>query len=251
MTDSPSVPRHLPALPDADWQRVLCIVAHPDDMEYGTSAAVRTWTQRGVEVAYVLLTAGEAGMSEAPEVVAPIRAAEQRAACDTVGVSSLTILDHPDGMLVPDLSLRRSVAREIRRFRPDAVVTGEFAFEAYGGLNQADHRAAGLAVVDGVRDADNTWVFRELAEEEGLPKWRTKALLVAGSAEATHALAVDRAAVDASVASLQCHEAYLRHVVGHPDPADFVPEILRGGGLAAGTEYAVPFRVYDLGGLGG
>lgn len=242
---------HLPPLPDADWKRVLCIVAHPDDMEYGTSAAVRTWTERGVEVAYVLLTAGEAGMAEAPEVVAPIRAEEQRRACETVGVSSLTILDHPDGMLMPDLDLRRSVAREIRKFRPDAVVTAEFSFEAYGGLNQADHRAAGMAVVDGARDADNTWVFRELAEQEGLTKWKTKALLVAGSAEPTHALAVDEAAVEASVESLRCHEAYLRHVTGHPEPGDFVPEILRGGGLAAGTEYAVAFRVHDLGGLGG
>ncbi len=247
----PTQPRHLPVLPDADWQRVLCIVAHPDDMEYGTSAAVHTWTQRGIEVAYVLLTAGEAGMSEAPEVVAPIRAAEQRRACDIVGVRSLTILDHPDGMLEPGLDLRRSVAREIRKFRPDVVVTGEFSFEAYGSLNQADHRAAGMAVIDGTRDADNTWVFRELAEDEGLTKWRTKAILVAGSAEPTHALAVDQSAVDASVQSLQSHEAYLRHVVGHPDPADFIPEILRGGGLAAGTDFAVPFRIHDLAGLAG
>jgi hypothetical protein len=30
----------LPALPEESFQRVLCVVAHPDDMEYGTSAAV-------------------------------------------------------------------------------------------------------------------------------------------------------------------------------------------------------------------
>ncbi len=252
MTESAqSHPRHLPALPDAPWRRVLCIVAHPDDMEYGTSAAVKAWTDRGVEVAYVLLTAGEAGMSEAPEVVAPIRAEEQRRACEAVGVTSLTILDHPDGMLEPNLDLRRSVARQIRRFKPDAVLTANFDFEAYGGLNQADHRAAGLAVVDGVRDADNTWIFRELAEQEGLTKWKTKALLVSGSPEPTHAVAVNQVAVDASIASLSCHAAYLRHVVGHPDPAEFIPEILRGGGMAAGTEFAVAFKVFDLAGIGG
>lgn len=240
----------LAPLPDADWGRVLCIVAHPDDMEYGTSAAVKTWTDRGVEVAYVLLTAGEAGMAEPPEVVAPLRAAEQRAACETVGVTQLTILDHPDGMLEPSLDLRRSVAREVRRFRPDAVVTAEFAFEAYGGLNQADHRAAGLAVVDGVRDADNPWVFRELAEQEGLAKWRTKALLVAGANEPTHALAVDDAAVQAAIDSLNCHEAYLRHVVGHPDPAEMIPQFLEVGGMRSDSDHAVMFRVHDLGGLG-
>lgn len=250
MTESsPSTP--LPALPDESWKRVLCVVAHPDDMEYGASAAVATWSRRGVEVTYLLLTSGEAGMQRAPEEVGPLRAVEQQSACDTVGVRELVILDHPDGMLMPTLELRRDIARVVRQVRPDAVVTANFDFEAYGGLNQADHRAAGVATVDAVRDADNTWVFRELAEDEGLPKWHTQWLLVAGSPRPTHALAVDADAVAASVASLVCHEAYLADLPGHPKPADFIPEILAQGGQAAGVESAVLFRAYDLGGMGG
>lgn len=241
----------LPALPDADWKRVLAVVAHPDDMEYGTSAAVAAWARRGVEVGYVLLTSGEAGMSDRPEVVGPLRAREQRAACATVGVSQLTILNHPDGMLEPGLPLRKDIARTIRQFRPDAVVTANYEVEAYGSLNMADHRVAGLAVIDAIRDADNTWVFRDLGEDEGLPKWRTRALLVSGDERPTHGLAVDQEDVDASVASLRCHEAYLEHVTGHPDPGDFIPEILRRGGAAMGVEHAVAFRTYDLGGLMG
>ena len=151
----------LPKLPD-EWSRVLCIVAHPDDMEYGASSAVHAWTTRGIEVTYALLTAGEAGMAEAPEFVAPLRKAEQEKACACVGVTDLRILDHPDGMLVADLNLRRDVARLVRDVKPDAVLTANFDFEAYGGLNQADHRAAGIGVIDGVRDASNPWVFREL-----------------------------------------------------------------------------------------
>ncbi|WP_413542780.1 PIG-L deacetylase family protein [Citricoccus nitrophenolicus] len=241
----------LTPLPDSAWSRILCVVAHPDDMEYGTSAAVAAWTARGVEVTYLLLTAGEAGMAEPPDVVAPLRAGEQRNACDEVGVGDLLILDHPDGMLEYGLGLRRDIARVIRTVRPDAVVTANFEVEAYGGLNQADHRAAGMAVVDAVRDADNPWVFRELAEDEGLQKWHTSALLVAGHERPTHATPVDQVAVDAAVASLSRHEAYLQHVTGHPRPEDFIPEILREGGVYAGTDYAVTFRVYDLGGLGG
>ena len=80
-------------------QRVLCIVAHPDDMEYGASAAVAAWTAAGIEVSYLLLTRGEAGMAEDPEIVAPLREREQRRACEIVGVSDLRYLDHPDGML--------------------------------------------------------------------------------------------------------------------------------------------------------
>ena len=236
----------LPALPD-DWSRVLCVVAHPDDMEYGASAAVATWAERGVEVTYLLLTSGEAGMQRPPEEVGPIRAAEQRRACETVGVRDLRILDHPDGMLTPTLELRRDIARVIRQVRPDAVVTANFDFEAYGGLNQADHRAAGLATVDAVRDADNTWVFRDLADDEGLPKWHTRWLLVAGHPSPTHAVAVDDSAVAAAVASLECHAAYLADLPGHPVPAEFIPEILAHGGAAAGVGHAVLFKAYDFG----
>ena len=234
-------------LPDESWSRVLCVVAHPDDMEYGASAAVAMWARRGIEVTYLLLTSGEAGMQRAPEEVGPLRAAEQQRACDTVGVRELRILDHPDGMLMPTLDLRRDIARVIRQVRPDAVLTANFDFEAYGGLNQADHRAAGVATVDAVRDADNTWVFRELAGEEGLAKWHTRWILVAGSPDATHSVPVDAEAVAASVASLECHEAYLADLPGHPKPAEFIPEILRQGGQAAGVEQAVLFKGYDLG----
>ncbi|OMH37084.1 PIG-L deacetylase family protein [Tersicoccus sp. Bi-70] len=245
------MPDPLKPLPDDGWSRVLCVVAHPDDMEYGTSAAVATWTRRGVEVVYLLLTVGEAGMAEPPEVIAPLRAKEQRRACETVGVSDLRILDHRDGMLEYGLALRRDIARVVRQVRPDAVIGGVFDVEAWGMLNQADHRAAGLATVDAVRDADNPWVFRELAEEEGLAPWHATALLISGHETPTHGLAVDEEAVQASVASLRSHEAYLAHVTGHPAPEEFIPAMLRQGGEAFGSDHAVLFRVHDLGGIGG
>ncbi len=241
MNDAPA----LEPLPDADVHRVLCVVAHPDDLEYGTSAAVATWTRRGVDVAYLLLTSGEAGMQRPPEEAGPLRAAEQRRACETVGVHDLTILGHPDGMLVYGLDLRRDIARRVREFKPDAVVTGPSDAEAPYGLEQADHRAAGVAVIDAVRDADNTWVFRELAEA-GLGKWHTRWLLIAGHPRPTHALAVDDAAVEAAVASLRCHEAYLADLPWHPDPAEFIPSMLRGRGASLGVDAAVTFRAYQL-----
>lgn len=239
MTDT----EKLPALDDRSWRRVLCIVAHPDDMEYGASAAVANWTSRGIEVAYVLITGGEAGMDGPPEEIGPLRKGEQLEACRTVGVSDLTILGHPDGMLVYSIELRRDIARVIRTFRPDAVVTANFDLEAYGTLNQADHRVAGLAVVDAVRDADNAWVQGELADE-GLEKWHTSAILVAGHPQPTHAVSVGEADVARSVASLYCHKAYLAHVVGHPEPSEFIPAVLREGGAAAGVDHAVTFRVF-------
>ncbi|MGP9536792.1 PIG-L deacetylase family protein [Brachybacterium sp. AOP43-C2-M15] len=240
----------LPPLPEDGVRRVLCIVAHPDDMEYGASAAVAAWTAVGVEVSYLLLTRGEAGMAEAPETVGPLRETEQRRACERVGVSDLRFLDHPDGMLEGTLALRRDIARVVRQVRPDLVLTANFEVEAYGGLNQADHRVAGLAAADGARDAANPWVFRELAEQEGLPAWSARALLVAGHPGPTHAKTVGEEQVQAAVDSLSAHQAYLAHVTGHPRPEEFIPGILRDGGEAAGTAHAVVFRVHDLGGLG-
>ena len=233
-------------LPDEDFRRVLCVVAHPDDVEYGTSAAVAEWTARGVEVAYLLLTTGEAGMQRPPVETGPLRAAEQRAACDAVGVQRLQILNHPDGVLVYSLDLRRDIARVIRQFRPDVVVTGSWEVEPGYGLNQADHRAAGLATLDAVRDADNTWVFPELAQTEGLAKWGATWLLVSAHTRPTHAVVVSDESVARAVASLAAHQAYLADLPDHPAPADFIPPMLAAQGESLGVAHGVLFRAYRL-----
>ncbi len=233
-------------LPDEDFRRVLCVVAHPDDVEYGTSAAVARWTSRGVEVAYLLLTGGEAGMQRPPEETRVLRAGEQRAACDAVGVRALTVLDHPDGMLVYSLDLRRDIAREIRRFRPDVVVTGSWDFEFVAGLNQADHRAAGLACADAVRDADNTWVFPELAAQEGLAKWGATWLLVSGDNRPTHGVDVSGEPVERGIASLEAHAGYLGDLSGHPSPRELIGGVTAAAGRALGVANAVLFRAYRL-----
>lgn len=239
-------PDAIQLLPDEDFRRVLCVVAHPDDVEYGTSAAVAEWTARGVEVAYLLLTTGEAGMQRPPAQTGPLRALEQRAACDAVGVERLQILNHPDGVLVYSLDLRRDIARVIRQFRPDVVVTGSWEIEPSYGLNQADHRAVGLATVDAVRDADNTWVFPHLAQTEGLAKWGADWLLVTGHTRPTHGVVVSPEAVEKAVASLAAHEAYLADLPDHPAPADFIPQLLAAQGKPLGSEYGVLFRGYRL-----
>src|SRR2546423_12623140 len=153
----------IPPFPDDAFRRVLCVVAHPDDVEYGISSAVAAWTARGVDVTYLLLTRGEAGMdSSPPERTAQLRVEEQIAGSRAVGVSEVEFLDYRDGVLEYGLGLRRDIARVIRRRQPDAVVVGSWAVEVGGMLNQADHRVAGLAAVDALRDARNPPGFTEL-----------------------------------------------------------------------------------------
>jgi LmbE family N-acetylglucosaminyl deacetylase len=235
----------LPALPDEDFRKVLCVVAHPDDVEYGTSSAVAKWTSQGVEVAYLLLTRGEAGMPNPPEETARIRRAEQEAACAAVGVTALEILEHPDGVLQPTLDLRRDIARAIRRHKPDVVVTGSWEVEFVAGLNQADHRVAGMACLDAIRDADNPWVFPELVEE-GLEKWRVRWLLVAGHSQPTHGVDVTGEPLARGVASLEAHKDYLGAIEGHPAPSMMIPMVAAMGGQRLGVEHAALFRAWDF-----
>lgn len=232
----------------SSWKRVLVVVAHPDDPEYGLSAAVRQWTDAGVEVTYLLLTHGEAGIQGMdPAEVGPLRAQEQRTACACVGVSDLVILDHPDSMLVYNLKLRRDIARVIRQRRPDAVVTANFDVEAYGGFNQADHRVAGLATIDATRDAANPWAQRELLDEEGLEPWSASKILVAGVPNPTHVTGISHSAMECGVESLKAHVEYLRVLPDHPKPEEFIPEMLRlGASHAEGLEFAVAFRMFDI-----
>ena len=236
----------LAALPDGSFRRVLCVVAHPDDVEYGTSAAVAAWTARGVEVAYLLLTRGEAGMdASTPDRTAALRTDEEVAAAAAVGVTRVEFLDHPDGVLQYGLDLRRDIARSIRSFRPDVVIVGSWEVEVFGTLNQADHRVAGLAAVDAVRDAANRWVFRELLAED-LQPWSVRWLLVAGDDRPTHGVDITGEPLDRGIASLEAHGQYLAGIPDHPAPRDLIPEFTARAGRAMGVANAVLFRLWDL-----
>jgi LmbE family N-acetylglucosaminyl deacetylase len=236
----------LPRLPDETFRRVLCVAAHPDDIEYGTSAAVAAWTARGVEVAYLLLTRGEAGMdSLPPEETRQVRTREQVEGSARVGVTRVEFRDHPDGILEYGLPLRRDIAAEIRRFKPDAVVVGSWEVQFFGMLNQADHRAAGLATLDGVRDAGNRWVFPEQLRD-GVEPWSPRWLLISGDPNPSHGVEVSPEALERGVTSLEAHERYLAELPGHPAPRTLISAITAYQGRALGTRNAVLFRVWDF-----
>lgn len=226
--------------------RVLCVVAHPDDMEYGGSAAVAEWSAQGIEVAYLLLTAGEAGIRDRePAEVATLRAHEQRVACEIVGATSLEILNFPDGEVTASLETRKAIARAIRTFKPNAVITMTWQLEAGWGLNHADHRATGISVIDAIRDADNPWVFRDLETNEGLGAWKADWLLAMGQ-EPSHAIEVSADAAERAIHSLAAHEEYLAALPDHPAPRDLVTGILTQGGEGLGVPLALPVRAYRM-----
>jgi LmbE family N-acetylglucosaminyl deacetylase len=238
-----------PLLPvDESWSSALALVAHPDDLEYGTAAAIARWTDQGKKVVYCLVTSGEAGIDTIePEQCGPLREAEERAGAALVGVDVVEFLGYPDGMLEYGLDLRGAVARSVRRHRPDIIVTDNHHDTWGPGVrNQADHIALGRAVIDGVRDATNRWVFRELLEE-GLQPWRVRHILVAGSPLAAHGVDVTDT-FDRGVASLEAHTLYLRGLgpTAMSEPREFLEAMARPVGTRMGCRYAMSFEVISL-----
>jgi LmbE family N-acetylglucosaminyl deacetylase len=229
-----------------DWQRGLVVMAHPDDMEYGGAAAVAAWTGAGKDVRYVLVTKGEAGIdSLPPDECARVRVDEQRASAAIVGVDEVEFLDHRDGMLEYGLDLRRDIAAAVRRHRPELVVSVNHR-ETYGGtyLNMADHRVAGLATIDAVRDAANRWVFTELADA-GLEPWAgVRHLAVVASPQPTHAVDVTDT-FDLGVTSLRAHAAYLAGI-GDPDPEAFLRQWAEATAERFGGRLAVAFELLGI-----
>ncbi|WNI20507.1 PIG-L deacetylase family protein [Streptomyces sp. ITFR-16] len=193
-----------------DWQRVLCVVAHPDDLEYGPACAVARWTAQGKFVAYAVVSRGEAGVATMePAATGAMRVEEQLRAAAVVGVRDVDFLDHPDGTIEYGLPLRRDLARTIRKYRPDVLVTINF-HERWrsGDWNSADHRNVGVALLDAANDAGNPWVFPELVEEGFAPWAGVRFLAVGGSPASTHAVDVTDG-MKAGIEALAAHAGYL------------------------------------------
>jgi LmbE family N-acetylglucosaminyl deacetylase len=251
MTSTPRAPEPLQPL-DETWERALCVVAHPDDLEFGSAAAVARWSGQGKTVAYCMVTSGEAGIDGLdPEQCRRVREAEQIESARIVGVPEVSFLRFPDGIVEYGVDLRRAIALEVRRFRPDIVITGNFR-DTFGGrnLNQADHIAVGRAVLDAVRDAGNRWVFHDQLTD-GLEPWGgVREVWAAGSPDSTHAVDTTDT-FDVGVASLEAHGAYLDGLGWeHFDAREMLEGFSRQTGQRLGVTFAAPFEVFPMGWTG-
>lgn len=234
---------------DESWQSALCVVAHPDDLEFGAAAAVARWTGQGKRVVYCMVTSGEAGIDAMdPEQCRAVREAEQIESGRIVGVDEVEFLREPDGTLEPTVALRKTIAGAIRRHRPEIVITNNFR-ETWGGrsLNQADHIAVGRATVDAVSAAGNRWIFADQLGD-GLEPWgAVREVWAAGSPDATHAVDTTET-FDRGVASLEAHRAYIDGLGWEDwDPEEFLAGGARQAGARLGVKYAASFEVFPMG----
>jgi LmbE family N-acetylglucosaminyl deacetylase len=230
------------------WNTAVAIVAHPDDMEFGSAAAVARWTGQGKTIVYVMVTSGEAGIDGlTPDECRVVREAEQIESARVVGVDTVEFLGFKDGVVEYGLPLRAAIAKVVRRYQPEIVMTGNFHDTFFGNnLNQADHIAVGRAVLDGVRDAGNRWIFNEQLVD-GLEPWGgVKQVWAAGSPRGKHGVDTTDS-FEAGVASLAAHKAYIDGLGWENfDPREFLEGFGRMLGQRMGTQIAAGFEVFPM-----
>ncbi|TEU01302.1 MAG: PIG-L family deacetylase [Anaerolineales bacterium] len=167
--------------------RVLVVLAHPDDPEFFCGGTIARWAASGREITYCLLTRGDKGSDDdnlSTKELAEIREVEQRAAAKVLGVHEVMFLKELDGYVLPTLDLRRDIVRVIRQVKPKVVITCDptnfFPSNYY--INHADHRAAGQVTLDAVYPAARSALyFPELSQEEGLQPYKVREVYVAGA----------------------------------------------------------------------
>jgi LmbE family N-acetylglucosaminyl deacetylase len=222
---------------------ILCIAAHPDDLEFTVAGSVARWTHEGRHVVFCLITSGGAGTNEhtpSAEGLIPRREDESRDAARVLGVKDVIFLGYEDGTLEPTIALRRDLTRVIRRVRPDVVVAGDPTVRFYGNeyMNHPDHRAAASAALDAVfPSAETRAIFPELPGE-GLEPHKVREVWISGSL-APNAYVSIETTLATKVAALKAHASQVAK-------GEWVEPLLRGwaerDGKRAGLALAESFR---------
>ena len=239
MTDSQNNHFYIP-------ESAMAIVAHPDDIEFSCSGTLARWAQGGTRVSFVLCTSGDVGIAEPGMTrtrATEIREAEARAAADILGATEIVFLREPDGLLQPTLELRRRLVREIRRFRPEVVVTGDPTIVWAGNdyINHPDHRAAATAALDATFPAaGQPNLFEEIAEE-GFPAHKPRKVYVTSWGEVDLYVNIE-STIDLKVEALRAHKSQMNDW----DPDDQIRKWAAERGKGKEMAYAEGFRVVTL-----
>ena len=202
---------------DTEPQRVLLILAHPDDPEFFCGATLAKWAREGKEIRYLLLTCGDKGSDSpdvTPEMLCVDRQAEQRAAAAIIGAKDVVFLHNLDGELVNTYEVRRDIVREIRSFKPHVIVTCDPTrlFWNNVSINHTDHRTAGAAALDAVFPAAGNRMYYPDLLEEGLEPYSPKEIWMSLTNEPNMWVDVTDT-IDVKIAALKEHKSQIRDPV--------------------------------------
>jgi len=227
-------------------ESALAIYAHPDDIEFGCAGTLSRWAKNGCKVTYVLCTSGDVGIAEPGMTrarAAEIREEESRQAAKIAGASNVVFLREPDGLLQATLELRGKLVREIRRYRPEVVMTGDpvmlWGRDNY--INHPDHRAAATAALDAVFPAAGQPNLFEEFEQEGLRAHKPRKVYISGWSQNEVFVSIDET-IDTKIKALRAHQSQMNGW----DPSDRIREWASEAARGKEMQYAEVFRVITL-----
>jgi LmbE family N-acetylglucosaminyl deacetylase len=225
-------------------ESAIVILAHPDDAEFTVAGTVALWTEAGCRVTYVICTDGNAGSHEpgmTKERLAEIRRKEQQAACKVVGVEEVVFLGHDDGQLEPSLELRRELVRELRKHKPEVLITWDPTRVVYseGYINHPDHRAAAQAALDAAAPA----CAMPLLWPEVGPPHQIQQVLISGHEHANLWIDISET-IGLKITALKKHSSQM----GDWDPTEMVKGWSAETGREKGMAHAERFLAITLSG---
>lgn len=226
-------------------QRVMAIMAHPDDAEFGCGGTVAKWAKEGREVSYVIATNGDKGTSDlsiTSEQLVKIREDEQRKAASTLGVERVIFLGYPDGELADTRDFLRDVVRVIRQYRPDLVICQNPNRTLNPYASHRDHRICGGVVLDAVYPYSRDRLsFPELGAQ-GLPTHRVQEVYLTTYPDPDIFVDITET-IDLKIKALRCHASQ----VGNREEVEgWVRQRATEVGRSKGFPYAEAFRRIDL-----
>lgn len=184
--------------------RVLVMSAHPDDSEFGCGGTIAKWVAEGREVIYIVCTNGDKGSSD-PEMtserLAVIREQEQREAAQTLGVSEIVFLGHPDGELEDNRTFREELVRYIRKYRPEIVMAPDPYRRPF---QHRDHRITGIVTMDALFPFARDHLHFPDHKAAGLSPHKVRELYLWGS-DAPDVFIDISATFEKKIAALRCH----------------------------------------------
>jgi LmbE family N-acetylglucosaminyl deacetylase len=133
---------------------MLISFAHPDDEAFGMGGAIARYAAAGVQIALICSTNGDVGVVDREklqgfESVGDLRLHELHCSAETLGIREVVTFGYRDSGMMgtpdnqnPDCLWQADeevvvgrIVREIRRLRPQVVIT----FDPFGGYGHPDH----------------------------------------------------------------------------------------------------------------
>jgi LmbE family N-acetylglucosaminyl deacetylase len=188
-----------------EYETFMWVVAHPDDLEFSSAGTVIKLEQAGKRCVLIQVTSGDRGTSDrsfTPETLRAAREAEVMESAKRLGLADVVFLHEPDGHVMPDISLREKIVKQIRLQKPDVVITHD-PFRPYA--MHPDHRGVGLATHDSVYPTARDHLYFPDHLAEGIEPHKTAEIWYFGS-EVPDVFVDITETFDGKVHALQAHQ---------------------------------------------